>query len=1047
MKCLSFNCRGLASAPKKLALQRLFEAEQPNIILLQETLGSAENVTLSLQALAPRWKFIAVDAIGRSGGLAISYNPRTIRIDASWGGLGFMGIDSFSSKLGKSLIILNIYGPYHQRETFWRHLLNLSLLAQDHTILGGDLNFSLGFSESWGSSAQVDAITEFMRNILEQTNFIDVPMQKPLPTWRNRRVGSAALARRLDRFLMKGPLLQLFHHYKQWVGSGGISDHSPIYLEILGPHPKPKAPYKFNHTWLQDRGFTNLVSDFWKAHPIDREAYLAKGFCKNLTLLKHLAINWAKEKNRKESEQLTHIEAKLCSLQDDRNLGFISGEEKSRLIELENQKANILRLREESHRLRIRAIWLKDGDENSKFFQNYAKGRKVSNTIWNLPLPEGGLADSFNKLSQLSTNHFRSIYKSPPGTNLAEIINVENQFPRFVNEDDSEDLMAPVTMGELESTLKWFKKDKSPGPDGWTIEFYLAFFDLLGQDLLRVVEESRSSGCIYHAINSTFIALIPKTDSPTSFDDYRPISLCNCLYKIISKIIANRLRPIPSKHNAPQQFSFLEDRQIHEAIGSAQEALHSIWSKHLKCILLKIDLSKAFDRVSWPYIKMLLIHLGFPLPLINWIMACIMTPTYSVLINGSASHFFHSERGLRQGCPLPPLLFLIVMEGLSRLIISAKRDGSLSGLKITDECYLTHLFFVDDVLILLDGSIRDSLSFSRILQLFMKATGMIVNQQKSTITFARTSVNEAQNAHQAFPYIIHPMDRGLKYLGFWLKPSSQRIADWVWLVNKLEKRLTYWSHRYLSRAERLVLIKSVLEATPVFWMALAWIPRHILARLQQICNKYLWAGSQDKRIFAWNGWKKIALPKKWGGSGLKDLPLFAKALAVKMSWSLLTNQNLWARLSYYKYIWPLDILEWVRLPSWQRTGISSAWKALLFSLPLIRDNLIGKSTTDLWQELGWIHGLATEAWKTAHQVNLPHRWHQEWQNYREALIESHMRIREGPDELIWSQAENGKYSLKAGYISLISHRKPDRISTWWHSIWKLTTSPRSKLFF
>lgn len=129
MKCLSFNCRGLASAPKKLSLQGLFEVEQPDIILLQETLGPAENVTLSLQVLAPRWKSMAIDAIGRSGGLAIGYNPRTIRIDASWGGFGFMGIDSFSSELGKSLRILNIYGPCHQRETFWRHLLNLSLLA------------------------------------------------------------------------------------------------------------------------------------------------------------------------------------------------------------------------------------------------------------------------------------------------------------------------------------------------------------------------------------------------------------------------------------------------------------------------------------------------------------------------------------------------------------------------------------------------------------------------------------------------------------------------------------------------------------------------------------------------------------------------------------------------------------------------------------------------------------------------------------------------------------------------------------------------------
>lgn len=380
--------------------------------------------------------------------------------------------------------------------------------------------------------------------------------------------------------------------------------------------------------------------------------------------------------------------------------------------------------------------------------------------------------------------------QEPWGANLAEIINVATKFPRFVEDEDLEDLEAPVTMAELESTIKWFKKEKSSGPDGWTIEFYSAFFELLGGDILKVVEESRSSGSIYHAINSTFIALIPKSDNPSSFDDFRPISLCNVLYKIISKIIANRIKPILSRHISPQQFAFLKNRQIHEAIGSAQEAIHSIWTKHLKCILLKIDLSKVFDRASWLYIKMILIQVGFPHSLINWIMACITSPTFSILINGSASHFFHSERGLRQGCPLSPLLFLLVIEALSRLLITASREGSIRGLKISDICYLTHLLFVDDVLLLLDGSIQDTTAFSRLLDLFSKATGMEVNRSKSTITLVDTSVNESHAARMAFPYALQPLERGLKYQGYWLKPTSQRIVDWVWLVAKIEKRLS-----------------------------------------------------------------------------------------------------------------------------------------------------------------------------------------------------------------------------------------------------------------
>lgn len=122
---------------------------------------------------------------------------------------------------------------------------------------------------------------------------------------------------------MKGPLLQHLHHYKQWVGSGGISDHSPIYLEVLGPHPKPKAPFKFNHVWLYDPAYISLVSDFWVANPINRFDSLAKGFCNILSKLKHL----------RENSLLSHIESVLSSFLDERSLGFIIAKDKSHLIE------------------------------------------------------------------------------------------------------------------------------------------------------------------------------------------------------------------------------------------------------------------------------------------------------------------------------------------------------------------------------------------------------------------------------------------------------------------------------------------------------------------------------------------------------------------------------------------------------------------------------------------------------------------------------------------------------------------------------------------
>ena len=184
-------------------------------------------------------------------------------------------------------------------------------------------------------------------------------------------------------------------------------------------------------------------------------------------------------------------------------------------------------------------------------------------------------------------------------------------------------------------------------PNGWPVEFYLGFYDLIGKDLLMVVEESRREGFIHAPLNSMFIDLIPKKDNPGKFEDFKPISLCNCLYKIISKIIAKMLKGDISKHISKDQFRFLEGRQIHEAIGVAQEGLHNIKSRKLKGAVLKIDLSKAYDRVNWLYIRLLLTHLGFQIEFIRCIMSFLIIVSFAVLINGVTSQLFHLDHGLR----------------------------------------------------------------------------------------------------------------------------------------------------------------------------------------------------------------------------------------------------------------------------------------------------------------------------------------------------------------------------------------------------------------
>ena len=187
-------------------------------------------------------------------------------------------------------------GPCHHRPKFWENILSSDIFRKEHLISGGDLNFSLGHSESWGHHAEFDPQSEFFENILEAHNLVDIPLEKVLPTWRNNRAREDSLAKRLDHFLLKEGLLNIGLNLKQWVGFGGLSDYLPIYFEITGRIDKPKGPFKFNSSSLKDASYARLVTNFWKAHPADARGSVAEGFMHNLKELKKLSKIWAHNK-------------------------------------------------------------------------------------------------------------------------------------------------------------------------------------------------------------------------------------------------------------------------------------------------------------------------------------------------------------------------------------------------------------------------------------------------------------------------------------------------------------------------------------------------------------------------------------------------------------------------------------------------------------------------------------------------------------------------------------------------------------------------------
>lgn len=224
----------------------------------------------------------------------------------------------------------------------------------------------------------------------------------------------------------------------------------------------------------------------------------------------------------------------------------------------------------------------------------------------------------------------------------------------------------------------------APGPDGLNAAFYKAAWNWVKDDIYQVVKDFYTHAHLPTDINQTFISLIPKKNQPVIPQDYRPICLCYVIYKIIAKSLANRGKDHLPDYVSYAQTAFIAHRHISSNIIITQEIIHSFnlksWSS--QAFILKIDLAKAFDRIEWTFISDALHRLGLNINFINLIHACISTSSLAILVNDEPTEYFHPQRGLRQGCPLSPYLFVLAINELSIRLHEALHNNNLSGITL-----------------------------------------------------------------------------------------------------------------------------------------------------------------------------------------------------------------------------------------------------------------------------------------------------------------------------------------------------------------------------
>ncbi|KAM0857624.1 hypothetical protein ACQ4PT_048352 [Festuca glaucescens] len=432
--------------------------------------------------------------------------------------------------------------------------------------------------------------------------------------------------------------------------------------------------------------------------------------------------------------------------------------------------------------------------------------------------------------------------------------------------------------------------DRALGPDGFNGAFYQRAWTVIKRDVMAgilklAIGDSRG----FARLNRAYITLIPKRQNASEVGDFRPISLVHSFSKLFSKIVANHLRAKLPELISVNQSAFVKNQSLHDNFLLVRRVARRIHQRKQLGVLLKLDISRAFDSISWSFLFEVLRHLGFGVLFLKWVASLLYTANTMVLVNGVPGARINHACGLRQGDPTSPMLFVIGMEILTRVMEKAVEHELLQPLAGISPLQRISVY-ADDVVLFFRPVKGELLAIKEILHMFGNASGLHVNYRKTAATLIRGSEPQEDLIKEVLDCEVVKFP--IKYLGLQLTLRPLTRSEWQPMVDNAMRLLPAWQRGMISKESRLVLIKAVLTARPIHHLLVEEPPSWVLEEITKWLRGFFWAGKKEVNggqcLVAWDN---ICKPLRLGGLGVKDLHLQGLALRARWIWLLCTDPS------------------------------------------------------------------------------------------------------------------------------------------------------------